>query len=219
MGIMVAFSIPAKSFALERSFEEFPEMTVEVERLATHSREWVMPFVWVSGVDLDAFETALASDPTVTAFRSVEKRDGVGLYNLFWIEKIEEMIDNIVDQHGIVLEVEAQEARWFLKLRFVDRDQLAAFQNYFDDHDYSFTLEHVYHPSGLKQQQFDLTSEQREALLLAVKNGYFDVPRNSGMDDLAEQLGISSTAVSQRLRRGTAALVRNTLQFGSSQPE
>lgn len=59
--------------------------------------------------------------------------------------------------------------------------------------------------------QFGVTDPQREVLLLALERGYYTVPRNASLSDLAGDLGISSQAASERLRRGTQTLVANTL--------
>ncbi len=55
-----------------------------------------------------------------------------------------------------------------------------------------------------------LTTEQREALAVAYRNGYFAVPRETTTAALAEKLGISGQAVSERLRRGYTRLVDAT---------
>lgn len=75
------------------------------------------------------------------------------------------------------------------------------------------TLERVHNPAvpedlGL---EFSLTDVQRETLLAAHETGYFEVPREATLGDLAEQLGVTDTAASQRLRRGMATLVAATL--------
>lgn len=58
---------------------------------------------------------------------------------------------------------------------------------------------------------YGVTGPQREALVLAVERGYYDVPRRCTTAELAATLGISDQAVSERLRRGTATLVERTL--------
>jgi hypothetical protein len=55
------------------------------------------------------------------------------------------------------------------------------------------------------------TDEQREALLAAYEHGYFAEPRETSLEELAEVLGISPTAVAGRIRRGTRSLVGMTL--------
>ena len=56
-----------------------------------------------------------------------------------------------------------------------------------------------------------LTNDQREALFYAADVGYFSVPRKATLGDIAEQLGISDQAVSERVRRGTYRLVRGQI--------
>ena len=46
---------------------------------------------------------------------------------------------------------------------------------------------------------------------MAVDMGYFSVPREAATEDLAERLDVSHQAVSERLRRGTKALVTATI--------
>jgi len=46
-----------------------------------------------------------------------------------------------------------------------------------------------------------LTPKQREALTLAVEEGYYEQEDKPSMESLADQLGISTSAFSQRLAR------------------
>lgn len=54
-----------------------------------------------------------------------------------------------------------------------------------------------------------LTEPQRELLRSAVREGYFKVPREVTLVELAEIHGISDTEASQQLRRGLDELVRD----------
>lgn len=56
----------------------------------------------------------------------------------------------------------------------------------------------------------DLTDKQREALVRAVDAGYYDTPRQAALDDLCDELGISKSAVSQRLRKAESTIVKQT---------
>lgn len=53
----------------------------------------------------------------------------------------------------------------------------------------------------------DLTAKQWQALALAHRLGYYDQPRNADLADLAAELDISKSAVSQRLRAAESTLV------------
>lgn len=211
MSVIADFAIPADVVALEDTFRTLPGMSIEIERLATHSREWVMPFAWVADADLARFEAAVADDPSVESFEPVDTTGDVGLYNVRWSEGVERLIDAVVDRHGIVLEADATDAVWFLKLRFLDQENLEEFQEHFATHGYSYELRRLVTDREPRRSEFDLTAPQREVLVAALETGYFDVPRETQITALAEQLDISANAASQRLRRATANLVRNTL--------
>ena len=54
-----------------------------------------------------------------------------------------------------------------------------------------------------------VTEKQREAVELAVELGYYDRPREATLSDLADELGISRSAVSQRLSAVELTLIRS----------
>lgn len=53
-----------------------------------------------------------------------------------------------------------------------------------------------------------MTDKQREAIQLAVQAGYYDNPRSADLDDLAQEIGVSRSAVSQRLNAVESKLVK-----------
>ncbi|WP_092703038.1 helix-turn-helix domain-containing protein [Halovenus aranensis] len=58
----------------------------------------------------------------------------------------------------------------------------------------------------------DLTDVEREALTAAVEEGYFESPRETTLNELAEQFGISAPAFSKNLRRGQQKVARHVVQ-------
>ncbi|NHN61150.1 MULTISPECIES: helix-turn-helix domain-containing protein [Halorussus] len=211
MSIVAHFTVPLDAVALGETFPATPEMRLEVERLATHSREWVMPFAWASGGDFEAFEDALADDPSVDERSVVDAFDGTRLYEIKWVESVGELVDEIVDQHGTILEASAAPDGWFFRIRFTDQSQVEAFSDHFSRRGVSFEVQQLTRPTDPRQATYELTENQRETLVLAQRAGYFEVPRAVSLSDLADRIGVSSNSLSERLRRGTDALVRNAL--------
>ncbi|WP_455449750.1 helix-turn-helix domain-containing protein [Natrinema thermotolerans] len=66
-------------------------------------------------------------------------------------------------------------------------------------------------PESLQLDVRELTPKQWEALELAGKRGYFDRPRGVDLETLADELAISKSAVSQRLRAAESTLIRAVL--------
>jgi len=58
----------------------------------------------------------------------------------------------------------------------------------------------------------DLTDVEREALKAAVEQGYFESPRGTTLNELAEQFDISAPAFSKNLRRGQQKVARHVVQ-------
>ncbi|WP_323172257.1 helix-turn-helix domain-containing protein [Natrialba sp. PRR66] len=217
MSVIAEFTIPAGAFALGETFDRVPAVTVEVERLATHSREWVMPFLWFTNAEIEPITTALAADQSIDGYEFLDSEDDIVYFNVHWDEAVQERVDEIVDQHGIVQEATAVDGHWFFKLKFVDQTALEEFHQYFQRKEYAFELQRIYDGSAPKEREYDLTSAQRAVLVTALEMGYFDVPRNAQIGDLAVELDISTNAVSERLRRATKNLTENTLVVSSEQ--
>jgi len=60
-----------------------------------------------------------------------------------------------------------------------------------------------------------LTDKQRQTLEMALETGYYEQPRRADLADLADRIGVSKSAVSQRLRTAEAKLVKHA--FGKFQ--
>ncbi|MGV9173825.1 MAG: helix-turn-helix domain-containing protein [Promethearchaeia archaeon] len=72
-----------------------------------------------------------------------------------------------------------------------------------------FTLKSV----GYYRRNPILTKKQQELVKLAYKEGFYQIPRNISMKDIADQLNISRSAVSEMLRRINRSLVENYLNI------
>lgn len=67
----------------------------------------------------------------------------------------------------------------------------------------------------IDQRVFDvseITTKQAEAIQVAIKKGYYDTPRKVDLETVAEVLGISKSAASQRLNAAESKLVHQFVQ-------
>jgi predicted DNA binding protein len=60
-----------------------------------------------------------------------------------------------------------------------------------------------------------LTELQQETLVAALEAGYYELPREVTMGELAERLGVSQQALAKRLRRGYRNLIEDSLVVGT----
>jgi len=56
-----------------------------------------------------------------------------------------------------------------------------------------------------------LTDQQHEALRTAYELGYFEIPRRASLQEVAAELDISASSVSERLRRAQTRLIEETV--------
>lgn len=52
-----------------------------------------------------------------------------------------------------------------------------------------------------------LTDRQRECLIVALREGYFSVPRACTLEDVAERIGVDKSTASETIRRGSARIL------------
>lgn len=211
MAVLAQIALPAAEFALRDALKAAPAMYVEADRIAAHSPGATMPCLWVTGGDFDAFEAALEDDPTVDEIRATARGEGERLYHVEWADDVARFVRDTVDHEGVILEANGHRDRWRLTIRFMTQEQLDDFQAFMNDRGVSFTLERLFETSRARPTRGSVTDEQYEALVAAVEAGYFAVPRETTTEELADELGISHQSVSERLRRGTANLVRGAL--------
>lgn len=209
--IIATFSLPHDAVALGQTFQELPELKVEAERIAAHSRAWVMPCLWATNAEFETTDEALLADPTVNDIVDGYEFGDEKYYHLDWADEVDERIDTYVDQRGSVLDAEADTDEWQVRIRFVSRDQFDAFRNSLAERGTSFELRDLTEPGTPRQTAAQLTPDQRDALVVARELGYYEVPRRTTTHEVADELGISHQALSERLRRGTANLIGDDL--------
>lgn len=211
MSVIAEFTIPSEEFILGDVLEVNPEIHISVERLVPAGNR-VMPYVWVSDCDFEKFEREVRASPHVESLAALDRVEDRVLYRAVWGAEVESLINGFAETNATILEAEGN-AVWSFRVRFDGHADLTDFHNYCVDHDIGYTVDRIYtltdaNPNG---HDFGLTNEQREALLLAVESGYFDVPRKVTLDALAAEFGISQQAVSERVRRGTGKVLSSVL--------
>jgi len=211
MSILTAFDVPATDFLLDWTLGSVPEMHVEIERVAVEDEE-VTPYFWAADGDFEAFESALDDDPTVADAVTVEDHGDERLYRVTWAREADSIVYAVSESEATILEATSEADHWFVEMLFPDDESLSTFQDYAAAHDLSFELLWIHRSTRPEAfGRYGVTDEQREALVTAYEQGYFDVPGEISLSELADELDISKNAASARLHRGYANLVRNTL--------
>lgn len=210
MSYVAEFTIPPEEFPFGKTLVEMPGVEIRVDQIIP-TDESALPFFWVRGCDPDEFISYAEEEREVEETRLLEVVDTLALFRAKWrpdaavIRGLQELDVTIVEAVGTA-------ESWRFEVRTEDRDTFIAFQETFESQGIPITLERLYSLDELMEGTHrGLSPKQREALLAAQERGYFDNPRNISQEELAEELGISRRAVSERLQRGINNLISSTL--------
>jgi len=214
--VIARVSVPAEAFPLGTVLELREGVRIRLESLIPTGTATV-PYFWVRSADAGEFAAALRACSLVDDARVVDEVEGETLFRVAWTDEVDGFLDVIEASDGVVLEGVGEGEGWSFRLRFPDRDRLSMFYRRCVDEGIPIDLKEVYDSTGQDRGEFGLTDDQHEALVTALEAGYFDVPRRLMLVELADRLGISDTAASQRLRRGLGSLLSATL--GGEDPD
>ncbi|WP_435345792.1 helix-turn-helix domain-containing protein [Haloarchaeobius sp. HRN-SO-5] len=211
MSVILEFTVDSEDFQLGTVLSGTPNMSLEIERIVP-TGTMIMPFVWATGEDHEAFEDSVQAQPAVKEFLALDRVGDSALYRIEWQDGSTDLIEAIAEADAVVLEAR-RDRKWTFRLRFPDHDRLSRFHNFILEHDVPIHIDRTYTLTETTERghRFDLSQEQREALVLATRRGYFATPRETSLADLAEELGISEQAVSNRIRRGNEKILRSVL--------
>lgn len=212
MAVIAEIVVPPSEFVLADTLTALPGIRIEIQRVVGGT-DYVTPYFWAAGGDLGAFDRELRSDDSTRDVVALQDGDDERLYRVEWEPSLPSLVDAVSDAKATILNAVNDEAgMWETKLLFPDRAALSGFHDYCLDRGFSLTLERVYRAETPQvDAEFGVTEKQRVALEAAYRAGYFDVPREQTLSELAGELGISRNALSARLRRGNRNLLSRTL--------
>jgi hypothetical protein len=180
---------------------------VELGTVVTRGTRAVFFFV-VQEPGHERFEELVTAHPSVERVQQVSRQEGERLFTLDWDTSGDRLFEAVRTTDAQLLAVRQAAAGWQLVFRFPGHDALVQFRELCEGAGIGLVVERVCIPSS---PDYGLTEPQREALVEAVRRGYYAIPRQLTTADLAEQFGISDQAVTERLRRAVRALTESTL--------
>lgn len=210
MSVIAEYTVSADDFVLGRATPA--EMQVDLERILMDDQT-LFPYFWADGDRYDRFEAALRDTGAISDVTLLDGTCDRNLYRGVCDPAADTFAGGIVEHDVLLLYASGDDEAWSFQMRFPDTRDLSDFQTFVVDRaGVSLRLEHIYNPvdraPGIESK---LTPRQRETLLTAHEEGYFDIPRKITLVDLAGQLGVSDQAVSERLRRGESKLIQSQL--------
>ncbi|MFB6179146.1 MAG: helix-turn-helix domain-containing protein [Halorientalis sp.] len=208
MSVLAVYAVPFDAFLLGETLGRYDaDVTLEA---VVPAAEAVIPYLWVRDA-ADGVLDAISSDPTVLSMAILDETEDGTLLKLTWRRSEDDLLSRIARSSGSILDGGTDGSGWRLRLRFPSQDQLRAFDRGCRGCGLSPELLSLHDPNTPEDDSL-LTPAQYDTLRLALALGYFEVPRETTLDELAGELGVSDTAVSQRLRRGVRRLVADAVE-------
>lgn len=211
MSVLAEFTLSSEEFhfgeVLSRNFPRHVELkqVVPIQKGAA-------PYFWSEDDDSVRFEETLRGYQCI---KSLKRIDQIGDHVLYRIQSSEEtnIFTGILESDGILLQASG-DTTWKLQTLFSDRKELGKFFGFCVDNEIDIQVKRVVPLSdtGENGGGFGLTSKQRKALAVAADQGYFKSPSAVTLDEIGDELGISSQACSKRIRSGVEKLVTNALE-------
>lgn len=207
------FLLPAADFPLGRLFETRPEARLELDRVVPNA-DTVMPFFWVHDGEGEMRAVSEVFDD-LAELRSVALMEDLGDKGLFsaeWDPEYMGIMGAIAAADVTIVSASGSKSGWTFELRAETADSFSQFQTHCDDRGIPVRLTRL---SQLTEtttgRGYNLTEEQYEALVLAFERGYYSEPRETTLEELASELGISRPSLSARLKRGYRNLLTATI--------
>ncbi|MEY7849517.1 helix-turn-helix domain-containing protein [Natrarchaeobius sp. A-rgal3] len=210
-GIIAQVRLDHDDLVLRPTLDRVPDISLEPEYWTAGETGQTLLFVTARGAEFGGLETALETDPTIREPILVDRYPDRRVYRVTLTERALTFTASTAEVGGRLLEVSSSRDGWLVQLRFPSRDALVAFNDACRADGVSVSVEHLRVSDDGDDGVVTLTEKQQELLAVAYEEGYFDVPRGISQDELADHLGVSKSAISQRLRRAIAELCAASL--------
>lgn len=212
MATLLELEVPMEKLELGQATGSFPDSHIELEQIVPLD-DGIIPYFWATVPDdegFEAFEASVRADDAVDRLELVAAVADRRLYRVHWrrrggfVRALSESEATVLEGHG--------SDPWTFRLLFPTRSNVTTFREACSKEGIPFDVVRVSElQDGVTDPSFGLTKEQHEALRLAVEHGYYSIPRNVAISDLAAEVGISQQAMSERLRRGTAKVLTSVI--------
>lgn len=208
----VDISVPSDAFELGGILCDSEDVHVELVQFVPTGQAMI-PYLWVETDDPAAFERAVRADDRVATLDALDSGPEGTLYRIEWTrsDELGEFLSALVDHDLLIENATGTAERWRFRLRGPNHENISAFHERLQTNGVPVEVHRVWTPTSPANESYGLTDKQRDTIELAFEEGYFTVPREASLTELAEVVGVSRQSVSRRLTRGLHRLVANTL--------
>lgn len=212
MGYVAVIHVSHEELLLQPTITSIDSVHVRREYEISPSADETHLYVSVTGTIPPDFPAILDEDPTISEFGKVVEFGDRSIYRVTIDTPIVPVPPIFSTVKGYLLAAESNGAGWKVRSHLPDRDAITALKEEFNQQNVDFRVVRLFDTNSIDRlNHAGLTEKQRDLLLNALYAGYYDIPRRASQADLADQLEISTSAVSKQLRRAVSQLIVNSL--------
>jgi len=205
--------------ALAHTLNELTETDIRLIRETSTKPEQKSYFLRFDSHERRTIRSVLEADHTVSSVEPIPETASQNLWGVEFAEETELLNPLVTSEGGFVLRARStttgEDCRgWHEHWLLPHREAIHSIWQHARDAGFEFEILQFRQWEGdLSEQTLtrSLTEEQLTALTLAYERGYFTEPRETDLEELAELLDLSPSAVAGRLKRGTKLLIEETL--------
>jgi hypothetical protein len=165
-----------------------PNLTVELENMEQPHIGPLVLFIRATAPSFDGLDAALDDSPFI--------EDSF-------------LISEIVVRKRFPESVIIRAAGVYVKQQFANRDEFATWRESHCAAGIPVHLDRLYESTTTDTDLIGVSDKQREALLTAYEAGYFAVPQQASLDEVAAELDISLSTLAERLHRAQNHLIEH----------
>jgi hypothetical protein len=231
MGLIADFRVRSEDLPLVDVAAAVPEATLRVESMQGNPSGPPAFVVSVTGAERGAVDAAFAGATSVRDHSLVVDDGATRRYRCRPAGGPPDDIDTLAENESVSDRIRVTPEGWAERRWFADRAAFDAYRSFCRENDLTFRLDRLLDvdratgATGTRERSGSgnddettgsetsapghraMTDAQREALVTAHEMGYFDVPRNATLADVADELGVAPPSLSERLRRAQSHLV------------
>jgi len=219
MGLVAEFDINCQALPLAGVAAEIPTATLIFEMQFNHGDRPLFLVTVQDGVQSE-IEAALTDAYDVGTWTLVGEAGDTRRYQVLPALSLEEQLgehvgdiaglEALATAEAIIQRIEVRPDGWRQTGWFADREAFRQFSSFWQENA-GFQLHRLTQDGTSEPAGDGLTDRQHEALRIAYEKGYFDIPRRTSLEEVAGELDISPSSVSERLRRAQTELIEETV--------
>ncbi|WP_158599370.1 helix-turn-helix domain-containing protein [Halobellus sp. Atlit-38R] len=197
--------------ALAHVIRSDPQIGIRVLQEVSTDPVHNMHYFVINTNDIKKFDELVDADHTVEVAERVPSYESQPVYRVEFSPETILLGSVVAQENGFALNAYRHSSGWVERWQLPSRDSLQRIWDFAAEKSFVFEICELHRISDCKSYSGSrLTEKQLELLEAAYANGYFEKPREITLEQLSEQLGISTSAASGRLRRGVKQLIESS---------